>query len=56
MFLTYYGTIKSTPIAILTGGEIRDISPQTIISLVFGGSKKQVQPTLKVSFLEYRRN
>jgi hypothetical protein len=34
----------------------RDISPQTTISLVFGGPKKQVQPTLNVSSLEYRRN
>jgi hypothetical protein len=34
----------------------RDISPQTKISLVFGGPKKQVQPTLNVSLLEYRRN
>jgi hypothetical protein len=34
----------------------RDISPQTTISLVLGGPKQQVQPTLNVSFLEYRRN
>jgi hypothetical protein len=34
----------------------RDISPQTTIYLVFGGPKKQVQSTLNVSFLEYRRN
>jgi hypothetical protein len=34
----------------------RDISPQTTISLGFGGPKKQVQLTLNVSFLEYRRN
>jgi hypothetical protein len=34
----------------------RDISPQTTISLVVGGARKQVQPTLNVSFLEYRRN
>jgi hypothetical protein len=31
-------------------------SPQTPISLVFGGPRKQVQPTLNVIFLEYRRN
>jgi hypothetical protein len=34
----------------------RDISLQTTISPIFGGPKKQVQPTLNVSFLEYRRN
>jgi hypothetical protein len=34
----------------------RDISPQTTISLVFGGPIKQVQPTLNVSFLEFRKN
>jgi hypothetical protein len=34
----------------------RDISPQTTISLVFGGPIKQVQPTLNVRFFEYRKN
>jgi hypothetical protein len=34
----------------------RDISPQTTTSLVLGGPKKQVQPSLNVSFLKYRRN
>jgi hypothetical protein len=34
----------------------RDISSQTTISLVFGGFKKQPQPILNLSFLEYRRN
>jgi hypothetical protein len=29
--------------------ENRNFSPQTTICLVFGGPKKQVQPTLKVS-------
>jgi hypothetical protein len=32
------------------------ISPQTTICLVFGGPKKQVQLTLNISFLEYRKN
>ena len=36
--------------------KIRDIFSQTTIFLVFGGSKEQVQPTLNVSFLEYRKN
>jgi hypothetical protein len=34
----------------------RDISPQTTICIVFGGTKKLVQPTLNVSFLVYKRN
>jgi hypothetical protein len=34
----------------------RDISPQTTISPIFGGLKKQIQPTLNISFLEYWRN
>jgi hypothetical protein len=30
----------------------RDISPQTTIYLVFGGPKKQVQPTLSIEGID----